>query len=44
MPTPPDPDVLYRDVASFGSLAAALRAEAEGCLGAACARGAGELE
>ncbi|MER5747974.1 DUF6193 family natural product biosynthesis protein [Streptomyces sp. NPDC002225] len=35
MPNPPDPSALYPDVAAFGSLAAALRAEAEGCLGAA---------
>ncbi|MGP4087830.1 DUF6193 family natural product biosynthesis protein [Streptomyces sp. KR55] len=34
MPTPPDPAVLYSDVAACGSLATALRAEAEGCLGA----------
>jgi hypothetical protein len=35
MPTPPDPAVLYPDVAAAGSLAAALRAAAEGCLGTA---------
>ncbi|MFD5271524.1 hypothetical protein [Streptomyces sp. NPDC058335] len=29
MPAPPDPSVLYPDVAAFGSLATALRAEAE---------------
>ncbi|MFI0716365.1 DUF6193 family natural product biosynthesis protein [Streptomyces inhibens] len=34
MPTPPDPAVLYPDVAACGSLATALRAEAESCLGA----------
>ncbi|MFI6360523.1 DUF6193 family natural product biosynthesis protein [Streptomyces sp. NPDC050743] len=34
MPTPPDPAVLYPDVAACGSLAAALRTEADGCLGA----------
>ncbi|WP_307127957.1 DUF6193 family natural product biosynthesis protein [Streptomyces sp. B1I3] len=34
MPTPPDPAVLYPDVAACGSLAAALRGEAGGCLGA----------
>ncbi|MFC7263344.1 DUF6193 family natural product biosynthesis protein [Streptomyces lutosisoli] len=34
MPTPPDPTVLYPDVAACGSLAAALQAEGEGCLGA----------
>ncbi|WP_030328852.1 DUF6193 family natural product biosynthesis protein [Streptomyces sp. NRRL B-1381] len=34
MPTPPDPSVLYPDVAACGSLATALRAEADGCLGA----------
>ncbi|MET9919847.1 DUF6193 family natural product biosynthesis protein [Streptomyces sp. NPDC006435] len=34
MSTPPDPAVLYPDVAARGSLAAALRAEAEACLGA----------
>ncbi|MFH8476832.1 hypothetical protein [Streptomyces sp. NPDC018000] len=34
MPTSPDPTVLYPDVATFGSLATALRAEAEACLGA----------
>lgn len=34
VPTPPDPSVLYPDVAACGSLAAALRAEADGCLGA----------
>ncbi|MEV0040556.1 DUF6193 family natural product biosynthesis protein [Streptomyces sp. NPDC050804] len=34
MPTPPDPSVLYPDVAACGSLAAALRAEADGCLAA----------
>ncbi|MCX4985757.1 hypothetical protein [Streptomyces sp. NBC_00572] len=34
MPTPPDPAVLYSGVAAFGSLAAALRAEWEGCLDA----------
>ncbi|WP_328940369.1 DUF6193 family natural product biosynthesis protein [Streptomyces sp. NBC_00250] len=34
MPTPPDPAVLYSDVAASGSLAAALRAEWEGCLDA----------
>ncbi|MER7406855.1 DUF6193 family natural product biosynthesis protein [Streptomyces sp. NPDC000070] len=34
MSTPPDPAVLYPDVAARGSLAAALRAEAEGCCGA----------
>ncbi|WP_053712919.1 DUF6193 family natural product biosynthesis protein [Streptomyces sp. XY413] len=34
MPTPPDPAVLYPDVATCGSLAAALRAEAEGRLDA----------
>ncbi|MFF8846475.1 DUF6193 family natural product biosynthesis protein [Streptomyces sp. NPDC015127] len=33
MPTPPDPAALYPDVAGCGSLATALRAEAEGCLG-----------
>lgn len=32
MPTPPDPSVLYPEVAACGSLAAALRAEADGCL------------
>lgn len=32
MPTPPDPAALYPDIAACGSLAAALRAEAEGCL------------
>lgn len=32
MPTPPDPSVLYPEVAACGSLAAALRAEAAGCL------------
>ncbi|MFG3430940.1 DUF6193 family natural product biosynthesis protein [Streptomyces californicus] len=34
MPAPPDPSVLYPDVAACGSLATALRAEADGCLGA----------
>ncbi|MFI8943192.1 DUF6193 family natural product biosynthesis protein [Streptomyces syringium] len=34
MPTHTDPSVLYPDVAACGSLAAALRAEADGCLGA----------
>ncbi|MFH8656168.1 DUF6193 family natural product biosynthesis protein [Streptomyces afghaniensis] len=34
MATPPDPAVLYPDVAARGSLAAALRAEAGGCPGA----------
>ncbi|WP_454384927.1 DUF6193 family natural product biosynthesis protein [Streptomyces sp. JNUCC 63] len=34
MPTSPDPAVLYPDVAACGSLATALRAEAEACLGA----------
>ncbi|MFE4172936.1 DUF6193 family natural product biosynthesis protein [Streptomyces sp. NPDC056909] len=34
MPTPPDPSVLYPDVAACGNLAAALRAEADGCLAA----------
>ncbi|MFF9119078.1 DUF6193 family natural product biosynthesis protein [Streptomyces massasporeus] len=34
MPIPPDPAVLYPDVAAYGSLATALRAEAEGCLDA----------
>lgn len=34
-PSTPDPAVLYSDVAACGSLADALRAEAEGCLGAA---------
>ncbi|MFI8814673.1 MULTISPECIES: DUF6193 family natural product biosynthesis protein [unclassified Streptomyces] len=33
MPTSPDPAILYPDVAGFGSLAAALGAAAEGCLG-----------
>ncbi|MEU5607619.1 DUF6193 family natural product biosynthesis protein [Streptomyces sparsogenes] len=33
MSTSPDPDVLYPDVAACGSLATALRAETEGCLG-----------
>ncbi|MFD8733093.1 DUF6193 family natural product biosynthesis protein [Streptomyces sp. NPDC059611] len=32
MPTPPDPAALYPEIAACGSLAAALRAEAEGCL------------
>ncbi|MFD9427219.1 MULTISPECIES: DUF6193 family natural product biosynthesis protein [unclassified Streptomyces] len=32
MPTSPDPAILYPDVVGFGSLAAALRAAAEGCL------------
>lgn len=32
VPTPPDPAALYSDVAAFGSLAAALQAEAGGCL------------
>lgn len=34
MPTPPDPAVLYPDIAAHGSLAAALRAGAEGRLDA----------
>ncbi|WP_405677557.1 DUF6193 family natural product biosynthesis protein [Streptomyces sp. NBC_01511] len=34
MPAPPDPSLLYPDVAAGGSLATALRAAAEGCLGA----------
>ena len=34
MPTPPDPSVLYPEAAACGSLAAALRAEARGCLDA----------
>ncbi|WP_338784547.1 hypothetical protein [Streptomyces sp. DG1A-41] len=34
MATPPDAAVLYPDVAAHGSLATALQAEAEGCLGA----------
>ncbi|MFJ9434816.1 DUF6193 family natural product biosynthesis protein [Streptomyces sp. NPDC101490] len=34
MPTPPAPSALYPDIAAFGSLAAALRTVAEGCLGA----------
>ncbi len=34
VPTPPDPAVLYPDVAACGSLATVLRAEGEGCLGA----------
>lgn len=34
MPNHPDASALYPDVAAFGSLAAALRAEADGCLGA----------
>ncbi|GLF95315.1 DUF6193 family natural product biosynthesis protein [Streptomyces yaizuensis] len=34
MPTSPDPAALYPEIAAFGSLAAALRAAAEGCLGA----------
>lgn len=38
VPTPPDPAVLYADVAVCGSLAAALRAVAGGCLDAVPAR------
>ncbi|MFD1659166.1 DUF6193 family natural product biosynthesis protein [Streptomyces caeni] len=34
MPTSPDPALLYSDVAACGSLATALRTEAEACLGA----------
>lgn len=34
VPTPPDPAALYPDIAACGSLATALRAEADGCLGA----------
>ncbi|WP_405021233.1 DUF6193 family natural product biosynthesis protein [Kitasatospora sp. NBC_00070] len=34
MPTPPDPSLLYPEVAAYGSLAAALRAAAEDRLGA----------
>lgn len=34
VPTPPEPSVLYPDVAACGSLAAAVRAEPDGCLGA----------
>ncbi|MFE7460354.1 DUF6193 family natural product biosynthesis protein [Streptomyces sp. NPDC057554] len=34
MPTPPDPAVLYPDIAACGDLAAALRAEGDGCLDA----------
>ncbi|MFI8093580.1 DUF6193 family natural product biosynthesis protein [Streptomyces sp. NPDC086080] len=32
MPTPPDPAVLYPDIAAHGSLAVALRSEGAGCL------------
>ncbi|MGW9042910.1 DUF6193 family natural product biosynthesis protein [Streptomyces lydicus] len=38
MSTPPDPAALYPGVAAFGSLAAALRAEAEGRLGVVAVR------
>lgn len=41
VPNPPDPAVLYPDVAACGCLAAALRAEAEGCLGAVAVRSSG---
>ncbi|MGW1890109.1 DUF6193 family natural product biosynthesis protein [Streptomyces sp. NPDC002004] len=38
MSTPPDPALVYPGIAAFGSLALALRAEAEGCLGVVAVR------